>query len=178
MTAVALTTGIYSFTKKDDTLTVNTTDSKIEFVGSKTGGSHPGFFLLKSGAVSVSKSKLTGGSFVIDIASVKVTDGAGEKLAGHLKAADFFDVAGKGTEATYVISTVKYTDATHAEIDGKLTLKGITNPVKFIATTTGDAKSFTGDADFILDRTQFGINYGPGKVANEVTVKVHLVAAK
>ena len=44
--------------------------------------------------------KLTGGKFTIDIAGLKVTDGAGAKLEGHLKSADFFETE-KNPEATF-----------------------------------------------------------------------------
>jgi len=176
---VASTVGIYSFTTKvADTFAVNTTTSKVEFIGSKTDGFHPGYFLLKSGSVTIDGGKLTGGSFVIDLASLKVTDEAGAKLEGHLKAPDFFDFS-KGTEATYTISSVKYTSATKAEIDGSLTLKGVTAPVKFVANIRGvDAAKFFAEATFSLDRTAFGINYGVGKVASDVQVTVHLFAGK
>lgn len=175
---VASTVGIYSFTTKvADTFAVNTASSKVEFIGSKESGTHPGFFLLKSGTVTVDGGKLTGGSFVIDLSTLKITDGAGARLEGHLKAPEFFDFS-KGTDATYAITSVKYTAANTAEIDGNLTLKGITGPVKFVATTTGDAKTFSGDASFVLDRTAFGVSYDPAKVSKDVKVSVHLVAAK
>ncbi len=176
---VATTVGSYSFTTKvADTFSVNTTTSKVEFIGSKTAGYHPGFFLLKSGSVSIDAGKLTGGSFVIDLASLKITDDAAPKLEGHLKSPDFFDFS-KGTEATYAISSVKYVSATKAEIDGNLTLKGVTAPVKFVANIRGvDAAKFFAEATFSLDRTTFGINYGAGMVANDVQVTVHLFAAK
>jgi polyisoprenoid-binding protein YceI len=176
---VASTIGIYSFTTKvADTFTVNTATSKLEFIGSKTDGFHPGYFTLKSGAVSIDAGKLVGGSFVIDLASLKITDDAGTKLEGHLKAPDFFDFS-KGTEAAYTISSVKYTSANQAEIDGKLTLKGATAPVKFIANIRGvDDKKFFAEATFSLDRTAFGINYGIGKIASDVQVTVHLFATK
>ena len=175
----ASTVGIYSFTTKTaDTFAVNTTTSKVEFIGSKKAGYHPGYFLLKSGSVSLDAGKLTGGSFVIDLASLKVTDEAGLKLEGHLKSSDFFDFS-KGTEATYAISSVKYVSADKAEIDGSLTLKGVTAPVKFIASIRGvDATKFFAEATFSLDRTVFGINYGAGMVANDVLVTVHLFAGK
>lgn len=180
--AIALitsTVGIYSFTKKvTDTFTVNTTTSKVEFIGSKTDGFHPGYFTLKNGVVVLDGGKLVGGNFVINLASLKITDGAAEKLEKHLKEPDFFDFA-KGTEATYTISSVKYTSATQAEIDGKLTLKSATAPVKFIANVRGvDDKKFFAEATFSLDRTTFGINYGIGKVAKDVQVTIHLFATK
>ena len=176
---VSSTVGIYSFTTKvADTFAINTTTSKVEFIGSKKAGYHPGFFLLKSGSVFIDAGKLTGGSFVIDLASLKVTDEAGLKLEGHLKSSDFFDFS-KGTEATYAISSVKYVSADKAEIDGSLTLKGVTAPVKFIASIRGvDATKFFAEATFSLDRTVFGINYGTGMVANDVQVTIHLFAGK
>lgn len=175
---IAGTVGVYSFTtKKAATFAVDTTASKVEFVGSKATGTHPGYFMLKSGTVMVDGGKLTGGSFVIDLSTLKISDGAGAKLEGHLKSPDFLDFS-KGTDVTYTISTVKYTSATTADIDGNLTMKGITGPVKFTATTTGDAKTFSGDAKFTLDRTAFGVTYDPTKVSKDVAISVHLVAAK
>jgi polyisoprenoid-binding protein YceI len=176
---VASTVGIYSFTTKGgDVYTANVATSKVEFIGSKTDGYHPGYFLLKSGEVTVEGGKLTGGKFTIDLASLKVTDMAGEKLEGHLKSPDFFDFS-KSTEATYSISNVKYKGDNKAEIDGILTLKGVTAPVKFLANIRGiDDKKFFAEASFTLDRTAFGINYGVGKVASDVQVTVHLFATK
>jgi polyisoprenoid-binding protein YceI len=170
---------VFSFTKKAETLNVNTTETKIEWVGTKKSGSHPGSFSVKSGTIMVESGKLTGGKFVIDLASLKVLDGAGAKLEGHLKGADFFDFAAKGTDATYEITSVNYASATTAEINGTLTLKGITAPVSFTSTIAkADGNNFVGDASFNLDRTTFGINYGIGNVENNVALKVHLVASK
>ncbi|MFN5188382.1 MAG: YceI family protein, partial [Chitinophagia bacterium] len=95
-------------TKTVETFTVTAQKSKVDFTGSKKSDFHTGYFPVKSGSVKVDGGKLVGGSFVIDVAGMKVTDGAGDKLAGHLSTADFFDVAKFG-EATFNISGVKYT---------------------------------------------------------------------
>ena len=176
---IASTAGIYSFTTKAaDAYTVNTTTSKVEFIGSKAGGYHPGYFMLKSGSVMIDGGKLTGGSFVIDLSTLKITDDAGAKLEGHLKSPDFLDF-GKGTDAMYSISSVKYISPTKADIDGTLTLKGITAPVKFVANIRGiDAAKFFAEATFSLDGTAFGVTYDPKKVATDVQVTVHLFATK
>ena len=68
-------------------LTVNLEKSRIDWVGSKKSDFHTGIVPLKSGSLSVDGGKLTGGKFVIDMANLKVTDGAGDRLAGHLKSA-------------------------------------------------------------------------------------------
>ena len=101
--------------------------SKVDFTGSKKSDYHTGYFPIKSGAVQVNGGKLVGGSFVIDIAGLKVTDaGGGEKLQGHLLSGDFFDIAKLGFgEASFTISSVEYTKADRATIKGDLNLKGI-----------------------------------------------------
>ena len=176
---IAASFGMFAFTAKNsDVYNVNTGTSKVEFIGSKTDGYHPGYFNLKSGQVTLDGGKLTGGSFVIDLASMKVTDAAGEKLEGHLKAPDFLDF-GKSTEAKFVISNTKYVSASKVDIDGILTLKGVTAPIKFTANVRGaDEKSFFAEAAFSLDRTAFGIKYGVGKISSDVQIIVHLFAAK
>ncbi|MFY7965069.1 MAG: YceI family protein [Chitinophagaceae bacterium] len=160
------------------TLSVDAKQSKVDFSGSKKGGYHPGYFPVKEGNVVVSGGKITGGKFTIDLAGVKVTDNAGEKLEGHLKAPDFFDVA-KASEAVYEITSVSYADANTAQITGNLTLKGVKAEVKFDAKIreASDSKVFA-EAFFNLDRTKFGIMYGVGMVSNDVQIGVHLFAGK
>ncbi|MFW1123177.1 YceI family protein, partial [Vibrio parahaemolyticus] len=98
--------------------------------------------------------------------------GGGDRLTGHLKAADFFDVAKFG-EATYKITNVNYTGEGTATISGVLNLKGASVPVSFNASVRGtDDKGFFGEAFFSLDRTLFGINYGVGNVAKDVQIAV------
>lgn len=169
--------GIFAFVpaKLVDTYNVSTTDSKVQFIGSKKAGYHNGTLAIKSGSVAIDAGKITGGKFVFDLTSVK-TDA--EKLDGHLKSPDFFDVA-KTPEATFEITNVNYTSATTLEVTGKLTLKGVTANVKFPATVRSiDDKKLFVQADFNLDRTLFGINYGPGMVSNDVQIHTFLFAAK
>ncbi len=182
--SVALISGIYSFVPKTapvaagDAYTVDAAKSRVDWYGTAKDHYHPGYFPLKGGQVTVDGGKITGGKFIIDLANLKVTDGAGEKLEGHLKSKDFFDVATFG-EATYEISSVKYTDANTADIDGKLTLKGVTLPVKFSAKVRGvDDKKLLADATFSIDRTLWGMSYGATAGLNDAYVTVHLFANK
>jgi polyisoprenoid-binding protein YceI len=134
---------------------------------------------VKSGTIQVEGGKLKGGEFVIDLANLKVTDGAGDRLAGHLKAGDFFDVAKFGSDATFKITGVNYTADNVATVSGNLTVRGASVPVSFTANMRGsDDKLFFGEAFFSLDRTSLGINYGMGNVAKDVQIAVHLFATK
>ena len=71
--------------------TVDSSKSKVNWVGSKKSDFHTGYFPVKSGDVKVAGGKLVGGSFIIDVAGLKVTDGGGEKLQGHLLSDAFFN---------------------------------------------------------------------------------------
>ena len=168
---------IFSFipAKVVETYNVTATDSKVQFIGSKKGGFHNGSLAVKGGTVAVEGGKITGGKFVFDLNSIK-TDA--EKLDGHLKSPDFFDVA-KNPEATFEITSVNYTSPTAVEVVGKLSLKGVTADVKFPAVVRSiDDKKLFVQANFNLDRTLFGINYGPGMVSNDVQVSTFLFASK
>jgi polyisoprenoid-binding protein YceI len=156
------------------TLAVQSDKSRVDFIGSKAADFHTGSFTVKGGSVQVEAGKLVGGSFVIDLANLKVTDAAGDRLAGHLKSPDFFDVAKFG-EATYTISSVNYTSATACTINGNLNIKGVPVPVSFAANIrSASEKGLFGQAYFSLDRTLLGIAYaGP---SNDVQIAVHLFA--
>jgi len=181
---IAASISLYSFVpkaKNADVVTFNVTaqKSKVDFTGSKKSDYHTGYFPIKSGAVQVNGGKLVGGSFVIDIAGLKVTDaGGGEKLQGHLSSADFFDIKIFG-EASFTISSVEYTKADRATIKGDLNLKGIKAPVTFTAIIrNADDKGFFAEAFMPFDRTLFGINYGIGMVDSEVQLAIHIYGTK
>jgi polyisoprenoid-binding protein YceI len=165
-------------TKQVETFTVTAQKSKVDFTGSKKNDFHTGYFPVKSGAVKIEAGKLVGGTFVVDVAGMKVTDAAGDKLAGHLSSADFFDVSKFG-EATFNIISVKYTTADKATLSGSVTLRGITKEISFDANIrSADEKGFFAEAFFPFDRTLFGMNYGVGAIDSQVQLAVHIYASK
>jgi polyisoprenoid-binding protein YceI len=184
MAVIAASISLFSFAPKAKNadvvnFTVTAQKSKVDFTGSKKSDFHTGYFPIKSGAVQVNGGKLVGGSFVIDIAGLKVTDAAGgEKLQGHLSSADFFDIAKFG-EASFTISSVEYTKADRATIKGDLNLKGIKAPITFSAVIrNADDKGFFAEAFVPFDRTLFGINYGIGMIDSEVQLAIHIYGTK
>ncbi len=180
LASVALFSFAPKAAKKDvTTFTVDASKSKVDFTGSKTSDFHTGYFPVKSGSVKVDGGKLVGGSFVVNVAGLKVTDAAGEKLQGHLSSADFLDIAKFG-EATFTITTVNYTKGDRATVTGDLSLHGIKAPITFTAyiRSTDATKGFFAEAFFPLDRTVFGVNYGVGMVDTDVQLGVHLYASK
>lgn len=168
-----------AFTTKGDSTTYKvSSSSKVDFSGSKKSGYHPGYFPVKAGSVTVVDGKLTGGSFTIDMAGIKITDEAGAQLEGHLKNKDFFETDKFGT-ATFDISNVIYKDATNATIEGSLTIKGLKFNQKFEAKVRqADEKGFFAEAFFSLDRTTIGIAYGVPNISSDVQIGVHISGTK
>jgi polyisoprenoid-binding protein YceI len=164
--------------KEVTNFTVDASKSKVDFTGSKSSDFHTGYFPIKSGTVKVDGGKLVGGSFVINVAGLKVTDGAGEKLQGHLSSAEFLDVSKFG-EATFTITNVTYVKEGKATVTGDLSLHGVKAPVSFTAyiRSTDPTKGFFAQAFFAFDRTTFGINYPLGTDA-DVQLAIHLYASK
>ncbi len=166
---------------------VDVKKSTLGWTGTKPSGSHTGTINLSEGEIKVKENAIVGGGFVLDMTTITDTDlqGGGKSgLEGHLKGGDFFDVA-KFATAKFEITSVSAVSAdqksllvgaTH-NITGNLNLKGITKSVSFPAVVTFSDKKVNANADFNIDRTQWGIVYGAdGKVAKEINLKLNLEA--
>lgn len=162
-------------------LPVSNENSRIEFIGSKVTGSEGGRFNKFSGAVNLvdaspEKSLV---EIVIDMHSV-VTDSGG--LAEHLKSADFFD-ATKFPEASFVSTDIKPggdKGATHT-VTGNLELHGVKKAITFPATIKIDDADATLDAEFAINRKDFGIVYAGRTndlIRDEVLIKLHVRAPR
>lgn len=153
--------------------------TKIYWKGSKPTGEHNGLIKLKDGGkFIVDGDKLIGGEFVIDMNSILDMDLEDEKmnakLVNHLKSEDFFYVD-SFPEAKFVITKVAdlkgNPEFTH-QIDGNLTIKGITKGISFKANVKihNGIVSATSE-EFVLDRTQWNVNYGSKSVFKELQDK-------
>lgn len=143
--------------------------SSMTWLGKKVTGQHNGTINLKSGSLDIEKNKISGGSFEIDMKSLKNLDIKDaeyhKKLTDHLNSEDFFSTD-KFPVASFKIKEVKELkgnkDASH-EINGDLTIKGMTHPLTIMAKVDlkGDKGTATGKAT--IDRTKYEIKYGSGK---------------
>jgi polyisoprenoid-binding protein YceI len=176
-----------------DTFDVDTTASKVTWVGTKVVGSHNGTVPVSAGTVEVDSGKPVNGSIEIDFANlvnIDVTDaGSRGKLEGHLKSPDFFNVE-KHPKGKFVLK-----NATPSKVAGEflfqgdLTVKDITKPVQFPATVKIDGDKATATAKFKINRTDWDIKYNSGKffdakklgdkmIYDEIEVGFDLVANK
>ena len=152
------------------------TNSMIGFIGSKVTGSHAGGFNKFAGQFLVVDGKLAGDlqQIVIDMTSAWSDS---ERLTGHLKSPDFFDVAQFPT-ATFASTAIEPGAAGHTVI-GNLTLHGVTQSISFPADIQTSDKEVAVKADFSINRFDFGIKY-PGKtddlIRKEVVLKLNVRA--
>jgi polyisoprenoid-binding protein YceI len=141
---------------------VDVEKSKIEWIGRKVTGEHRGEIKLSSGALNYD-GKLNGGSFILDMNSITVTDIQGEmngKLVGHLKNDDFFSVD-KHATSKFVITKVVAAGAGKANVTGNLTIKGITQPLTFVAAVTNKNGVLVAVANGVkVNRAKYDIKYG------------------
>ncbi|MBU4537668.1 MAG: YceI family protein [Weeksellaceae bacterium] len=179
---------VVSTTKEGSTFELDTLNSRIEWKGFKVvktdNTSHFGTIQFESGDVTVKDGKLESGKFVADMSSltsVDLKDDAEQlnKLNGHLKSGDFFEVE-KFPTASYEIT--KVTDNTaggdyNTLLDGNLTIKGITKPVQFNANVSvkdGIVSIATEPKD--INREDFGVKFqlplANGVIKDEVNLQI------
>ena len=149
--------------------------SKIGFVGAKITASHVGGFQRFSGKAE----KLADGSGRV---SVEIeTDSLfadSDRLTGHLKSSDFFDVA-KFPKATFVSTRIEPKTGDDYTIMGDLDLHGIKKSITFPAKVQKSANGLAVKAEFSINRKDFGIVY-PGLpddlIRDDVVIKLDLQA--
>lgn len=145
-------------------------DSKVEFTGSKVTGKHDGGFNKFTGELNIVNGKLVGAGnkVVIDMTS---TFSDTDRLTGHLKSADFFDVA-KFPTATFLTTAIE-PGATNSIVTGNLTLHGVTKQISFPAKIEVSDAAVKVNAEFFLNRMDFDIKY-PGKTDDLIRQEVVL----
>ena len=159
------------------TLAITPDNSKIEFTAAKVTRSHLGSFKKFTGTIDLVANQLESSRVTIDIdpASV-VTDE--DQLTGHLKTPDFFDVA-KFPKAIFASTKIEQTNtggATHT-VTGNFELHGVKKSISFPATIQLAADSVWVNAEFAINRKDFGLIY-PGKaddlIRDGVVIKLTL----
>jgi polyisoprenoid-binding protein YceI len=120
------------------------------------------------------------GSVAVD--SIAVKD---ENLAAHLQSPDFFDGANH-PRISFVSDDVRLGDDGHIEIDGQLTIKGNTRPVRASGTLVGPHVDIAGNEKIgvelttAVDRREYGLEWnaplpkGGFALENEVQIEVSL----
>lgn len=172
-----------------DTLFINPQKSVTTWIGSKPTGQHDGVIEINQGYIIINEENVVGGSFEVDINSIKVMDLANEeskaKLTKHLLSKDFFD-ANEYPKGYFKIRKITAYDSSYLSsdktefpskykpisanlykvinpnciVEGELTLRGKMKQVKFPASIDVNNSKVIAEAKFNIDRTQWDIKYG------------------
>jgi polyisoprenoid-binding protein YceI len=165
---------------QSETLPITPENSKVDFVASKVTRSHNGSFKKFSGTIdlapNVTDSRVT---VAIDTGSVVADD---DGLTKHLQTPDFFDV-GKFPKATFVSTKIEpntAAGATHT-VTGNFDLHGVKKSISFPANIQSTADSVSVNAEFSINRKDFGIAYA-GKaddlIRDGVVIKLTIKAPR
>ena len=157
---VAVIAALISFTFKDSGYKIDSQKSKVTWVGKKVTGQHNGTISLADGNFTTKGKKITGGSFTIDMTTIKDAE-ANQRLEGHLKSDDFFSTE-KFPKATFVTSSIEPKSGDEYVVKGNLTIKGITNAIEFPATIQITKDQLSAKAKILVDRTKFDIKFRSG----------------
>ncbi|MGW3289809.1 YceI family protein [Streptomyces sp. NPDC001002] len=96
------------------------------------------------------------GTVTLNAASI---DTKNRKRDEHLRSADFFDVENH-PEITFAVRTAELREGETVEVAGQLTVRGISRPQPVTAKLTGaSADGLTLDAEFTVDRAEFGLGW-------------------
>ena len=149
--------------------------SSIGFAGSKVTGRHDGGFHSFEGEIRLVNADPTKSSVELSIDTTSLW-ADNEKLTGHLKSPDFFDVEAHPQAAFQ--STEINLDGDHYQMVGNLTLHGVTKKISFPAHIVVEGDGLTAEAEFSILRFDFGIEY-KGKaddlIRDAVLIKLKLV---
>jgi polyisoprenoid-binding protein YceI len=155
--------------------------SRVDFEVSYLAGTFKGEFHEIAAELTVDgeRASLEGAA---KVASVDVKD---ENLAAHLQSPDFFD-AERHPELRFTADDIRLEGDGNVSVDGELTIKGVTRPVRVTGTVTNPIADYTGNERIGLtlrtsvDRTQFGVDWnqplssGDPALANDVTILAEL----
>ena len=124
---------LVSFFINAQNLRLKTDKSTLKWTGKQiTTKTHFGSLKFKSGNITFENGIISSGKFLVDMTSLLVEDLQGnykQKLEGHLKSDDFFSVEKFNESSLTILSSSK--NDSGLDVNGSLTIKGITLPIKF-----------------------------------------------
>ncbi|GAB4037431.1 YceI family protein [Spirosoma jeollabukense] len=153
---------------KATTYTVDPAQSAISWNAKKVTGEHNGIVKIAKGQLNMDGNKLTGGTFVADMTSMRDVDKGeanpfNERLVNHLRSEDFFAVE-KFPTSTFKITSVKPIEGAKAgepnyTVSGELTIKNTTKPQTFPASVTLSGNMAQATAKLTVNRIDYDIKY-------------------
>ena len=152
--------------------------SKVAWLGTElTTKTHFGSLRAQSGNLKIDKGGEVVGNIIIDMQSILVEDLKGrskEVLENHLKSDDFFGTDNFPT-ATLEFRSLNRNDNDGGQIfNGNLTIKGITNEVKFSAKLIKQTPLLHAVGKLVFDRSKYNVRFRSGSFFDDLGDKLIL----
>jgi len=135
------------------------------------------------GTIVVNERNPAQSSVVLEI-DLNSVDTGNSQRDDHLRGPDFFNTR-QFPKATFRSTRVRKLNDTTIEVQGNLTLRGVTKPLTLRVTFTGKGRNPRGqeiigfETTFTLKRSEFGVNYGlNGGLSDEVRLTVSVEAIR
>ena len=135
------------------------------------GKKHDGNVYLEQGSVNIKDDGNISGNFLVDMNTIDCFDiknvGTKNKLIGHLKSDDFFDVENH-QKARLEIHSSENIGGNNFLFKGSLTIKGITNPTQMKGEVQKLNTGYSADIKFMFDRSKYNVRYRSASFFNDL----------
>lgn len=150
-------------------------DSKVHFMirnlGFKTGGDFTGL----QGTIKFDPANYGASVFDVTVAAGTI-DTDNESRDGHLRKAEYFDVATYKTLHFVSTKVVLSSVAGRFYMYGNLTIKGVTRPVEFGFGATPREGGYVFDGEFGINRRDYGVGGSSISLSDTLTVSLSVFA--
>jgi polyisoprenoid-binding protein YceI len=157
---------------------VDPAHSRIEFAAKQLGISTVrGTFREFEGTLDLDEGRARG---TVKTASLDTNNDRRDK---HLRSPDFFQV-GEHPELRFESTEIRPLAEDAFEVEGVLTIRGVTNPIVLRAELSGSETDPWGNERIALeatgkvDRSDWGMTYGPMVISNGVRLQLDIAAVK
>lgn len=154
---------------------LTSSNTEVKFTGTKPNGKHDGGFKTVTGTANATGTDATTLKIKLEIDTNSLYSD-NDKLTTHLKSPDFFGVK-SNPKATFASTKVEK-DGADYKVTGDFTMLGQKKSITFPAKIAVKDDGVTLTSTFSIDRTQWGMTYGQGKVDNMVELNVSVKATK
>jgi len=156
---------LVSFFINAQNLHLKTDKSTLKWTGEQiTTKTHFGSLKFKSGNITFENEIISSGKFLVDMTSLLVEDLQGnykQRLEGHLKSDDFFSVEKFNESSLTIVSSSK--NDSGLDVNGDLTIKGITLPIKFKLEDLGmGQEEVRWKGVLTFDRSKYNVRFRSG----------------
>ncbi len=156
----------------DGAYEINVQESVVRWTGRNLFNHHNGTVGFASGEIVLKNGEIASADCLIDMNSIVCEDLTEAEwnvmLIQHLRSPDFFDVENHPTARLEFANAQPLLGASEGTpnyvIQCSLTIRGIPHPQQILAVVAcADGNRITGQAQFEVDRTDFGSRYGSGR---------------